>query len=137
MLILAKLIIAEKRPKLDIQLPIAGDDNQICQTIMVIFNQIYRLCVTKYNFYSSTVFFTNVFISTLIRGCDLSTTQPNYWICSSLISSNSACQENSKSIKKEKKLGNDKTKEDFWFSNDVIWYLTLSWPAHSNWPNWG
>ena len=35
-----KVINSKKRPKLDIQLPNTGDDNQICHILTVIFNRI-------------------------------------------------------------------------------------------------
>ena len=51
------------------QLPNAGDDNQSCRILTVLFNRIDWLWVQQYNIYSSTLFYTNVLISTLIRGC--------------------------------------------------------------------
>ena len=36
--ILAKLLLPKKRPKLGMQIPNAGDDNQSCHILIVIFN---------------------------------------------------------------------------------------------------
>ena len=65
--ILAKLLLAKKRPKLGVQLPNAGDDNQSCHILTVFFNRIDHVRIPKYNLYSSTIFCTNVSISTAIR----------------------------------------------------------------------
>ena len=62
--ILDKLLLAKKRPKLGIQLINAEDDNQSCHISLVLFDIIYQLRVLKYNLYSSTLFYTNVLIST-------------------------------------------------------------------------
>ena len=66
--ILAKLLLAQKRPKFGIQLPNAGCDNQSCRIFTVLFNRIEQLQNMKYNIYSSTLFYTNVSISTALRG---------------------------------------------------------------------
>ena len=63
------LLLAKKRPKLGIQLRNAGDDNQSCRILTVLFKRIDRLRVPKYNIYSSTLFYTNVSISTSLRVC--------------------------------------------------------------------
>ena len=57
-----------KCPKLGIQLPNAGGNNHNFRISTVLFNQIDLLRVSNYNIYSSTLFYTNVYISTLIRG---------------------------------------------------------------------
>ena len=62
---------AKKGPKLGIQIPNAGDDNQSCHTLTVIFDQSDWLRVPKYNIYSSNLFYTNVSISTSLQGCDI------------------------------------------------------------------
>ena len=43
--ILAKLLLAKKRPRLGLQLPNAGDDNQSCHILTVIVNRVDRLRV--------------------------------------------------------------------------------------------
>ena len=63
---MAKLLLALKCPKLGVQLPNAGDDNQSCRILTVIFNRIEQLRIPKYNLYSSTFFYTNVSISTAL-----------------------------------------------------------------------
>ena len=66
--ILAKLLLAKKHPKLGIQLPNAGDENRGFHMLTVIIRLIYWLWVTEYNIYSSNLFYTNVSISTSLRG---------------------------------------------------------------------
>ena len=44
--IVAELLVDKNRPKLGIQLPNYGDDNQSCGILTVIFYIIYRLLVT-------------------------------------------------------------------------------------------
>ena len=68
-LILAKLLLAKKLPKLGIQIPNAGDENQSCLIWTVIFNQIDWVRVPQYNLYSCTLFYTNLSISTSLWGC--------------------------------------------------------------------
>ena len=58
-----------KCPKLGIQLPNAGDDNQSYHILTVIFNLIGWLRVPEYNVYSSTILYKNVLISTYLWGC--------------------------------------------------------------------
>ena len=66
--ILDKLLLVKKCPKLGIQIPNAGDDNQSCRILTVLFNQIDQLQVPRYNLYSSTLFYTNVSISISLHG---------------------------------------------------------------------
>ena len=58
-----------KRPKVGIQLPNSGDDNQGCHILRVIFNQMDRLRVTQYNIYSGTLFYTNLSNFTSLQVC--------------------------------------------------------------------
>ena len=67
--ILDKLLLAKKLPKLGIQIPNAGDDNQSCLIWTVIFNQINWIRVPRYTIYSFTLFYTNVSISTFLWWC--------------------------------------------------------------------
>ena len=66
---LTKLLLAKRSPKLGIQLPNDGDDNQSCHILMVIFNWIEQLLILQYNIYSSTLIYTNVTIATSLRVC--------------------------------------------------------------------
>ena len=66
--ILAKLLPAKKCPKLGIQLSNAEYDNQSCHMLTALFHIIHILLVTKYNIYSSNLFYTNVSISTSLWG---------------------------------------------------------------------
>ena len=50
------------------QIPNAGDENQSCHILTVIFDWIDQLRIPKYNIYISTLFYTNVSISTNIWG---------------------------------------------------------------------
>ena len=50
--ILDKVLLCLKRPKLCMQIPYAGDDTQSCCILTTILNQVNRLRVPKYNFYS-------------------------------------------------------------------------------------
>ena len=70
--ILAKLLPDLKRPKLGVQIPNSGDDNQSCRILTVIFNWIDRLQVPKYNSYSGTLIYINLTIDTSMRGYALS-----------------------------------------------------------------
>ena len=72
--ILVELLFAKKGPKLGIQLPNAGDDNQCCFMLTVLFNRIDQLQFLQYNLYISTLFYTNVSISTSLWVC----VQPMY-----------------------------------------------------------
>ena len=62
--ILAKLLLDKKCPKLGIQLPNYGEDNQSYHTSMIILNQNTWLRVMYYSFCSGTLFYTNVLIFT-------------------------------------------------------------------------
>ena len=66
--ILARLLLAKKCPKLGIQFPNAGYDNQSFHMLMVIFNRIEHQWIPKYNIYSITIFYTNVSTYTSLRG---------------------------------------------------------------------
>ena len=70
MSILTNILLAKKRPKLGIQLPNAGDDNQSCLMLMVIFNTIEHLQILYYNLYNSHLIYTNVMIVTALRWCE-------------------------------------------------------------------
>ena len=72
---MAKLLLAKKFPKLGIQLPNPGDENQSCHILTVLCNQIDQLRVPKYNLYSSTLSYKNILISKLLRGCALETNE--------------------------------------------------------------
>ena len=67
---MAKLLLAKKRPKLGIQLPNSGDDNQSCHILTVIFNPIKKLWILYYNLYISTLIYKNVMIATSLQWCD-------------------------------------------------------------------
>ena len=69
---LPKSLLTKKRPKLGIQLRNAGNDNQSCHILTVLFNRIDLLRIPKDNLYCSTLFYTNVSISTSLRLCALS-----------------------------------------------------------------
>ena len=63
------------------QLPSAGDDNQSCRILTVIFNRTDQLRIPDYNIYSGTLLYTNISISTALRVCALSlccTSQEKY-----------------------------------------------------------
>ena len=66
--ILTELLLAKRRPKLGIQLPNAGNDNQSCPILMFIFNQINHLWILYYNLYSITLIYTNETIATESQG---------------------------------------------------------------------
>ena len=68
---LAKLLLAKKCPKLVIQLPNTGYDNQSCRRLRVIFNRIKKLRITKYNLYSCTLLNKNLSIYTSLWVCVL------------------------------------------------------------------
>ena len=67
--ILTKSWLAQKHPKYGIHLPNAGDDNQSCRILTVLFNWINQLRIKKYNLCSINLFYTNVSISTVLRRC--------------------------------------------------------------------
>ena len=69
-LIFVKFLLAEKCPKLGIQLPNAGDDNQSCRILTVLFNRTEQLHTMYYNIFSSTLIYTNVMIATSLQGGD-------------------------------------------------------------------
>ena len=68
--ILTKLLLALKCPKLGIQLPNAGDDNQSCRILTVLFNRTEQLHTMYYNIFSSTLIYTNAMIATSLQGGD-------------------------------------------------------------------
>ena len=61
--------LLKKLPKLGIHVPNAGDDNQSCLVLTVIFNQIEQLRILQYTIYSSNLIHRNVTIATSIQGC--------------------------------------------------------------------
>ena len=69
--IFTKLLLALKLPKLGIQLPNAGDDNQSCCILTVIVNKIEQLNILQYNLYSSNSIYKNPTIATAPRVCVL------------------------------------------------------------------
>ena len=64
LLILDKLSISKKHPKLGIQLYKDRCDNQSCHILTVIFNLITQLRFKEYNVYNSNLFYTNITTST-------------------------------------------------------------------------
>ena len=60
--------LLKKRPKLGIQIPNAGDGNQSCHILTVIFNRIKQLRILKYDLYFSNFFYINVSFSTALQG---------------------------------------------------------------------
>ena len=66
-----KVITCQKIPRLGIYLPNARDENQNCFILSAIFNQIKRKSISWYHIYSSTLFYINVSISTVLRVCVL------------------------------------------------------------------
>ena len=58
-----------KIPKLGIQLPNAGENNQCCLILTALFNRTEQLQLLQCSIYSSTLIYTNATIATALRGC--------------------------------------------------------------------
>ena len=65
---LDQLCRAQKLPKIGIQVPSVGDDNRSCRILTVFKNKIKQWWIPQYTIYSSTLFYENVFIYTVLRG---------------------------------------------------------------------
>ena len=58
---MAKLLLAKKYPKLGKQIPNAGDDDQSCHILTVLFDRIDRLRVPQFNLFSSNLFYIQMY----------------------------------------------------------------------------